>query len=178
MPNSKKGETILIHAGAGGVGQAAIQLAQHIGVNIIATAGSPRKHEFLRNQGVKHIFDSRSLSYGEKINKLTEGKGVNAVLNCLSGEGFIETTVNICKEGARFLEIGKRDIWTKEEMAAARPDIDYYIIALDDIAATEPAKIQTMLKELMLLFSEGSLKPLPTTVFPIEHAIFALLYGL
>jgi len=172
----KKGETVLIHAGAGGVGQAAIQLAQLLGADIIATASSERKHAFLKAQGVKHIFDSRSLSYGKDIDELTSGIGVDVVLNCLSGAGFIETTVGICKQGARFLEIGKRDIWTQEEMKEHRPDIEYHIIALDDIAATEPEKIQFMFKELMLLFAEGLLQPMPITEFSIEQVIHAFRY--
>ena len=125
----KKGETVLIHAAAGGVGQAAIQLAKYLGAKIIATAGSKEKHEFLRSEGIEHIFDSRSLSYGKDIETVTKGEGVDVILNCLSGEGFIETTVNLCKKGARFLEIGKRDIWTTAQMNSKRPDIDYHIIA-------------------------------------------------
>ncbi len=172
----KKGETVLIHAGAGGVGQAAIQVAKYFGASIIATAGDEKKRDFLRSEGIEAIFDSRSLSYGNDIEKLTKGKGVDVVLNCLSGEGFIETTVGICKKGARFLEIGKRNIWTKEEMKTRRPDMDYEIIALDDISQSHPEIIQVMLKELMHLFDKNSLKPLPITIFPIENSIQAFDY--
>lgn len=172
----KKGETVLIHAGAGGVGQAAIQLAKNVGANIIVTVGDKRKLEFLKSQGIEHIFHSRSLSYGKDIEALTKGKGVDVVLNSLSGEGFIETTLEIAKKGARFLEIGKRNIWTKEEMHSLRPDIDYHIIALDNIAQTNPEIIQAMLKELMPMFGQGILKPLKITRFPIENAIEAFEY--
>jgi acyl transferase domain-containing protein/NADPH:quinone reductase-like Zn-dependent oxidoreductase/surfactin synthase thioesterase subunit/acyl carrier protein len=172
----KKGDTILIHAGAGGVGLAAIQVAKLLGATIIATVGSDKKREFLKAQGVEHIFDSRSLSYGKDIEKLTQGQGVDVVLNSLSGEGFIETTVGICKKGACFLEIGKIDIWSKEKMKAHRPDMDYHIIALDNMMMNEPNSIQSMLKELIPLFENGSLKPLPITVFPIEEAIHAFEY--
>lgn len=172
----KKNETVLIHAGAGGVGQAAIQLAQWIGANIIVTAGSEEKRQFLKSQGIQHVFDSRSLTYGKEIEALTQGQGVDVVLNSLSGEGFIETTVGICKKGARFLEIGKRDIWSKEKMKNERPDIDYHIIALDDISQKNPEIIQQMLKELMPLFEQEILKPLPITLFPIEEAIQAFEY--
>ncbi len=172
----KKGDSVLIHAGAGGVGQAAIQLAKYFGASIIVTAGSERKREFLQSQGIKHIFDSRSLSFGRDIENLTEGEGVDVVLNSLSGEGFIETSVRICKKGARFLEIGKRDIWPKEKMQTHRPDIDYHIIALDEISQSQPELIQTMLTELMPLFQENILKSLPITVFPIEEAVKAFDY--
>ena len=63
-------------------------------------------------------------------------------MNSLSGEGFIEASLGVCKQGARFLEIGKRNIWTKEQMQDHRPDIDYHVIALDDIAKDKPKIIQ------------------------------------
>lgn len=172
----KKTDTVLIHAGAGGVGQAAIQLAKQVGATIIVTAGSAKKRDFLKAQGIEHVFDSRSLSYGKEIEKLTQGKGVDVVLNSLSGEGFIETTLGICKKGARFIEIGKRNILTKEEMFKKRPDIEYHILALDDIYEKNPEVIQALLKELMPLFQSGHLKPLPIKTFPIEESIDAFKY--
>jgi NADPH:quinone reductase-like Zn-dependent oxidoreductase len=172
----KQGDTILIHAGAGGVGQAAIQIAKHLGARIITTAGGEAKRAFLEAQGIKHIFDSRSLSYGEDIKSLTHGQGVDVVLNSLSGEGFIETSVGICAQGAHFLEIGKRDIWSLEAMHSIRPDIDYHIIALDNISQSNPEVIQELLQELMPLFAAGVLSPLPITTFPIEQAIQAFDY--
>lgn len=172
----KQTDTVLIHAGAGGVGQAAIQLAKLVGSTIIATGGSEKKRAFLKAQGIEHVLDSRSFSFGKEIEKLTGGKGVDVVLNSLTGEGFIQTSVGICNKGARFLEISKRDIWTRETMKDKRPDIDYHIIALDDIAQNSPDIIQKMLQEIMPLFVKGELKPIPVTLFPIEEAIQAFEY--
>ena len=144
----KANDTVLIHAAAGGVGQAAIQLAKLAGATIIATAGDEKKKAFLRGQGIEHVFDSRSLSFRDDIKKATDGRGVDVVLNSLSGDGFIEASLNVCKEGARFLEIGKRNIWTKEQMREHRPDIEYHVIALDETAQAEPKIIQEMLQRV------------------------------
>jgi acyl transferase domain-containing protein/surfactin synthase thioesterase subunit/acyl carrier protein len=169
----KAGETILIHAGAGGVGQAAIQIAKHLGAIVFATAGDDKKREFLRSQRVDYVMDSRSLSYGRDIEAITKGRGVNVVLNSLSGEGFIETTLKSLAKDGRFLEIGKRDIWTKDQMKEARPDVDYHIIATDDVAVKEPDKIQKLLQELRPLFESHALKPVQITEFSIDKAVEA-----
>ena len=126
------GEKVLIHAAAGGVGLAAIQIAQQVGAEIYATASSQEKHAYLRSLGVNHIYNSRTLDYADEILRDTQGQGVDIVLNSLSGEGFIAKTVSACHQEARFVEIGKRDIWPKEAMHDVRPDIEYFILALDD----------------------------------------------
>lgn len=172
----KAGEKILIHAGTGGVGLTAIQMAQHIGAEIYTTAGSDEKRNYLKGLGVEHVFDSRSLSYGKDIEEATKGQGVDVVLNSLSGEGFIETTVGVCAKDARFLEIGKRDIWTVEEMKEKRPDIHYSVILLDDIVKATPERIREMLGELSEKFDAGDLKAIPVRHYPIERSIDAFAY--
>ena len=81
-----RGERVLIHAAAGGVGLAAVQLAKHAGAEIFATAGSPEKRAYLKSMRVPHIMDSRSLNFADEIMKKTGGKGVDVVLNSLPGE--------------------------------------------------------------------------------------------
>ena len=127
----KAGDKVLIHAAAGGVGLAAIQIAKWRGADILATAGSVAKRDYLKHLGVEHVFDSRSLNYAEEILERTRGQGVNVVLNSLTGAGFIEATLSACAHGARFIEISKRAIWTVEQMQQARPDMAYHIVALD-----------------------------------------------
>jgi myxalamid-type polyketide synthase MxaB len=103
------GERVLIHAGAGGVGLAAIQIAQHIGAEVFATAGSDQKREVLRSLGVAHVYSSRSTAFADEILADTEREGVDVVLNSLPGEA-ITRSLSILRAYGRFLEIGKTDI--------------------------------------------------------------------
>ena len=105
-----KGERVLIHAGAGGVGLAAIQIAQAVGAEIFATAGSDTKRDYLRSLGVHHVMDSRSLDFADEILEITSGYGVDVVLNSLPGEA-ITKSISILAAYGRFLEIGKTDIY-------------------------------------------------------------------
>lgn len=82
------GERVLIHAAAGGVGHAAIEVARQLGAEIYATAGSPEKREYVRALGVEHAFDSRSLDFGREVLEATGGAGVDVVLNSLAGEAI------------------------------------------------------------------------------------------
>ena len=126
----KPGDRVLIHAASGGVGLAAIQMAQQHGAIVFATA-STYKRATLRKMGVEYVYDSRTTDFADQILADTDGAGVDVVLNSLTNEGFVEATVRATAKNGRFAEIAKRDIWTPEQMAAARPDIDYEIVALD-----------------------------------------------
>ena len=106
----RAGERILVHAGAGGVGMAAIQIAHHLGAEVIATAGSPTKRALLETLGVKHVIDSRRGDFAEAVMELTDGRGVDVVLNSLAGEA-IPMGLSCLAEFGRFIEIGKRDIY-------------------------------------------------------------------
>ena len=105
LAQMKHGDRVLIHAAAGGVGLAAVQLALRGGAEVFATAGSPEKHEFLRTLGVRHLFSSRSLEFADQIRSATGGRGVDIVLNSLAGE-FIEKSLSFLNAGGHFLEIG------------------------------------------------------------------------
>lgn len=170
----KKGEKVLIHAAAGGIGMAAIQIAQHAGADIYATA-SPGKWEFLKSKGIQHIYHSRTLDFAESLLKDTQGMGVDLVINALSGE-FIEKTLSCVKKKGRFIEIGKRDIWSKEKMKNERPDLTYHIVAIDELMKEAPEKIGEMWKDLSPLFETKALSPLPVTNFSITEAIAAFRY--
>ena len=106
----RAGERILIHAGAGGVGMAAIQIAHHLGAEVIATAGSPAKRALLEILGVKHVIDSRRADFAEAVMELTSRRGVDVVLNSLAAEA-IPMGLSCLAEFGRFIEIGKRDIY-------------------------------------------------------------------
>ncbi|MFC1759598.1 zinc-binding dehydrogenase, partial [Planctomycetota bacterium] len=94
----------------GGVGQAAVQISQHLGLEIFATAGTPEKRQMLVDAGVPHVMDSRSLDFADQIMEITQGKGVDAVLNSLAGE-FIPKSFSSESENVTS-SIGARPVWT------------------------------------------------------------------
>ena len=85
LARMERGETVLIHSAAGGVGDAAIQLAKRAGAKLIATAGTKEKRDYVRSLGVEHVFDSRSLDFYNDVMEVTGGRGVDIVLNSLTG---------------------------------------------------------------------------------------------
>ena len=165
----KPGDRVLIHAASGGVGMAAIQLARHHGATVFATA-SAHKRATLRDMGVEYVYDSRTTDFADQILADTNGEGVDVVLNSLTNEGFIEATVRATAQGGRFAEIAKRDIWTPEQMAAVRPDIDYGVIALDVTMTTDPDHIKKLMTELSEGLAVGQWTPVPAEVYPLTEA--------
>ncbi len=169
------GERVLIHAGAGGVGLAAIQLAHAAGAEVYATA-SALKRPYLRSIGVEHVFDSRTTKFGEEILEATGGAGVDVVLNSLTGEGFIDASLSCLARGGRFVELARRDILSEEEMAAVRPDVAYSILELDVLKETEPACVGRVLGEVVERVATGELKPLVHSSWPLAEAGAALRF--
>ena len=162
------GERVLIHAAAGGVGQAAIQLAHNAGAEVFATA-SPAKWDYLEAAGVRHIMNSRTVDFAEQVLALTNGQGVDVVLNCLNGE-FIAKSFASLRRGGRFLEIGKVGIWEEQRVRGLRPDAAYYVY---DIAAEmdrDPGAIREMLVGISDDLRQGRLRPPKLRVFPITQA--------
>lgn len=165
----KPGERVLIHAASGGVGLAAIQMAQQCGATVFATA-STFKRSTLRKLGVEYVYDSRTTDFADQILADTEGAGVDVVLNSLTNEGFIEATVRATAHNGRFAEIAKRDIWSHAQMAQTRPDIAYEIVALDTVTFQEPERIRGLLTEVSDGLAKGSWVPLPAEVYPLTEA--------
>ena len=171
----KAGDRVLIHAGAGGVGLAAIQLAQAAGAEVFATASAP-KQAYLRSLGVEHVFDSRQTKFGEEILEATGGEGVDLILNSLTAEGFIDASLSCLAHGGRFVELAARDILSEEEMAAVRPDVAYYIVKLDAMKEDEPERPGALLKDVMERLAAGELTPLIHTRWPLSEARQAVEY--
>ena len=171
----KAGERVLIHAGAGGVGIAAIQMAHAAGAEVFATASAP-KQAYLRSIGVEHVFDSRTTNFGEEILAATGGAGVDVVLNSLTGEGFIDASLSCLRQGGRFVELARRDILSEEEMAAVRPDVAYAILELDVLKKTEPAWVGKVLRDVMARLTAGELKPIIHSRWPLAEAGAALRF--
>ena len=174
------GEKVLIHAAAGGVGLAAIQIAQQLGAEVWATA-SQGKWELLKSMGVTKIMNSRSLDFADEIMSATEGKGIDVVLNSLSGE-FIPQSISVLNEQGRFIEIGKQGIWSRSDVSLVKPNVSYFIVDLWQITQKQPELIQQMLTQLhsklhkRSQFIKGELKPLPHTVFKHDRTIDAFRY--
>lgn len=173
----QKGEKVLIHGAAGGVGIAAIQIARWLGAEIYATVGSDEKCDFLRLLGIEHIHDSRSLSFAEEILAKTDNRGVDVVLNSLAGEA-INRNFQVLKPFGRFLELGKRDFYenTAIGLRPFRNNISYFGIDADQLMKERPELTKCLFNEMMQLFDSGVLHPLPYTTFDANQVVDAFRY--
>jgi polyketide synthase 12 len=172
-----RGETVLIHGGAGGVGLAAIQVAQSIGATVYATAGSPEKRDYLRSLGVADAFDSRSLDFADAVRDRTGGQGVDVVLNSLSGEALVKS-FDALRPFGRFVEIGKRDIFENAKIGL-RPfqrNLAFVAVDMERFFAERPDAARALLGDIADRFADGSFRPLPRTTFPIADAPGAFHY--
>jgi phthiocerol/phenolphthiocerol synthesis type-I polyketide synthase C len=170
----QEGEKVLIHGAAGGVGIAAIQVAKWRGAEIFATAGSDEKRDFLRLLGVDHIFDSRNLDFADQILELTQGEGVDVVLNSLAGEA-INRNLRVLKPFGRFLELGKRDFYenTRVGLRPFRNNLSYFGIDADQLMSERPDLTQRLFSEVLTLFQQGVLHPLPYRAFDAAEVVDA-----
>ncbi|TDD89141.1 type I polyketide synthase [Actinomadura rubrisoli] len=162
----RPGETVLVHGAAGGVGMATLQYAGHRGAQVIATAGTSAKRDLLRAMGVEHVFDSRSLDFGEQIMELTRGRGVDVVLNSLSGEA-IARGLETLAPGGRFIELGKRDIYENKPLllGAFKNNITFAALDLTRLM-NDPRCLAPHYDEIATRIAAGAYRPLPHRVFP------------
>ncbi|WP_326640477.1 SDR family NAD(P)-dependent oxidoreductase [Streptosporangium sp. NBC_01755] len=165
------GERVLIHAAAGGVGQAAVRLARRAGAEVLATAGSPGKRAWLREQGVRHVFDSRSLDFADQVLEVTGGAGVDMVVNCLAGQA-VDEGLRILAPFGRFVELGKRDIAENRPLPLApfAKSLSFHAVEAFSLAGRRPALVGAMLREVVDAVGAGELGPLPVTAFPAAEA--------
>jgi acyl transferase domain-containing protein/NADPH:quinone reductase-like Zn-dependent oxidoreductase/acyl carrier protein len=166
----RKGERVLIHAGAGGVGMAAIQIAHHLGVEVITSAGSPAKRALLQTLGVKHVIDSRRGDFAEAVMGLTNRRGVDVVLNALAGEA-IPMGLSCLAEFGRFIEIGKRDIYQNSRipLRPLRNNASFHVVAMDAVFAGDESLTREMLAQIAELVEKRVLRPLPFRAFPANN---------
>nr|WP_322711399.1 zinc-binding dehydrogenase [Nostoc sp. ChiSLP03a]MDZ8212614.1 polyketide synthase dehydratase domain-containing protein [Nostoc sp. ChiSLP03a] len=160
-----KGDRVLIHAAAGGVGMAAVQIAQWIGAEIFATAGNPEKRAFLHSIGIEHVFDSRSVAFAEEVMQRTHGKGVDVVLNSLAGE-FLTKSLDVLAPYGRFLEIGKRDILNNSQLGLKvfAKCLSFFAINVD----RQLPNFSDLWREVVQHFHQRNFQPLPYQVFAIN----------
>ncbi len=166
LGRARPGETILIHGAAGGVGLAALQVAKHAGLKVIATAGTEEKRRFVEMLGADHVFDSRTLSFVGEVLDVTGGDGVDLVLNSLFGEAM-EKSLSLVKPFGRFLELGKRDYYSDSKIGLRpfRRNVSYFGIDADQLLVLHPELSRRMLTEIGALFEEGVFSPLPYRAF-------------
>jgi acyl transferase domain-containing protein/aryl carrier-like protein len=165
------GESILIHSAAGGVGLAAIQIAKRIGAEIYATAGNEEKRQFLHDLGVRHVMDSRSFEWVREIKEVTDGEGVDVVLNFLEGEA-IQKGLSVLKPFGRFVEIGKKDL-IENSRVGLEPflnNLQFLVMEGVQLGELMPEMFGEKLRELLPQFEDGTLQPLPVTIFPFSQA--------
>lgn len=170
----RAGETVLVQAGAGGVGMAAIQIARHAGARVFATAGSPEKREILRLMGVERVMDSRSLTFADEVMDATGGCGVDIVLNSLAGKAIARGLACLAPFG-RFLELGKRDIYSNSRFGlwAFRKNISFHAIDLGRVAREDVDLLRAMFGALMDRFEAGDYHPLPHLIHDASRAVDA-----
>ena len=171
----KAGDRVLIHSGTGGVGQAAIAIARAAGAEIFATAGSEQRRQLLRDMGVEHVYDSRSIEFADQIRRDTDGYGVDVVLNSVTGAAQL-AGLKLLALGGRFVEIGKRDIYgdTKLGLFPFRRNLAFWGVDLGLMSVSHPHQVSEILSTVYRLTAEGVLPMPESTHYPLAEAATAI----
>ncbi|XP_046832934.1 fatty acid synthase-like isoform X1 [Vespa crabro] len=166
----KKGDKILIHSGAGGVGQAAITLALHEDCEVFTTVGTPEKRKFIKETfpsiDDNHIGNSRNTSFEQMILQETDGRGVDIVLNSLSEDKLL-ASLRCLAHGGRFLEIGKFDLAADNPLNidVFTKEISFHAVMLDQIIVTKDGIRNEISSRVNKLLKENAIKPIVRTIF-------------
>ena len=185
LGNVRSGDRVLVHAVAGGVGQAALQICQHFGAEVYGTA-SAGKHERLRDRGVAHCIDYRNQDFEEEIRRLTQGRGVDIALDAVGGKSFqksyrcLAPLGRLFAFGASSFATGKRrsllsvlrgvlQMPSFKPVALMDKNRGVYGVNLGHLWG-EAEKLQNMLEEIVTLTSDGALEPVVDRTFPFAQA--------
>jgi len=173
----RAGERVLIHNATGGVGLAAIEVAQWIGAEIFATAGTEEKRQYLHRLGVSHVMDSRTLQFADEVREATGGRGVDVVLNAMSGEALMKSFTLLAPYG-RFVEIGKRDIAENNglPMNTFNRNVSFTAVDLDRMFHDRVPILDDLIRDVSERFERGDFHAIPTTVFAAREAEQAFRY--
>lgn len=162
----RKGETVLVHGATGGVGTAAVQLAQAAGLKVIGTAGTPDGLEFVRSQGADHAIDHRDPHHGEQVLKLTHGAGVDVVIEVLANVN-LGSDLKMVAYGGRIAVIGSRGTVEIDPRDAMVKEAAILGVLLFNATADELAIIHSGLFQGL---DRGDLKPVIGQTFPLSDA--------
>ena len=167
----KPGERVLVHAATGGVGLAAVRIAQGLGAEVLATAGTPQKRALLELMGIRHVADSRSAAFADALRAATGGRGVDVVLNTLSGEAAAANWALLAPYG-RYIELAKRDILGSERLALTpfARNLSYCAVDIADMVVTRPERAGALLHEVVHRVRRGELGPLPYSLHRADAA--------
>ena len=164
------GQRALVHAAAGGVGLAAMQVLAAAGAQPLVTAGNPMKRALLRTLGAAHAVSSRDTRFVEE-HLATAGGPAHVLLNTLTSSGMVAASLAALGRGGHFIEISKRDIWSAARMAQERPDVAYSLLAVDFMSAEA---LHSALMRVAGGLADSTLRPLPTATHDIGAAVSAL----
>lgn len=179
IAKARKGQTVLIHAGTGGVGQAALQLARDLGLEVFTTVSSEAKRQLVRDRyGVAedHIFGSRDLGFARGVMKMTGGRGVDIVLNSLAGEALNRSWECIAPSG-HFVEIGLRDIVdnTRLGMRPFMRGASFCSVNLQDLCDSQAELMAEVVEGTRPYLVQGIMKPAePLMAYPVSDLVKAL----
>ncbi|CDJ66475.1 Polyketide synthase, related, partial [Eimeria necatrix] len=177
----KAGDRVLIHAVTGGVGITAVQYCQRMGAIVYGTCSGGRKAEYAKSLGVEYVSTSRDAStFAKDMREFLGPDGhVDVVLNTLVDD-YIPESLKLLGPNGRFMELGKRGIWTREQVKEARPDVMYETIAVDTMMEEDPAWFGGMLDRIRESVESGRLSSPPLKVFdmedPVEGGVAAFRY--
>ncbi|XP_047538559.1 fatty acid synthase-like [Vanessa atalanta] len=180
MGQIQRGESILIHAGSGGVGQAAINVALHYGCEVFTTVGTPEKRAFIKKLFPQlkdsHIGNSRDTSFEHMVRKETNGKGVNLVLNSLADEK-LQASIRCLGYRGRFLEIGKFDINnnTPIDVSFFRNEISFHGVMLN-LQIEDGEAFKSLTELLVTGIASGAVRPLTNCTFEKNEIETAFRY--
>ncbi len=164
----QSGDRVLVHAAAGGVGLAAVQVLAAAQAEVVASAGGPSKRALMQQLGIKHVVNSRSSTMASDVAALG---GIDVVLNSLTSPGMVAGSMAGVRPGGRFVEISKRDIWSPARLAQDRPDLHYSLLAVDFLP---PSALQSALTRAAQAVSSGSFCPLPQIMHSMSSTDSAL----
>ncbi|OHW67265.1 polyketide synthase [Mycobacterium avium subsp. paratuberculosis] len=169
------GDRVLIHSATGGVGQAAIAIARAVGAEIFATAGSEQRRQLLRDMGIEHVYDSRTVEFADLIRHDTDGYGVDIVLNSVTGAAQ-RAGIELLAFGGRFVEIGKRDIYgdTRLGLLPFRRNLTFYALDLALMSFSHPDRLRGLLRTVYRLTADGALPMPESTHYPLADAASAI----
>ena len=174
----RPGQRVLVHSAAGGVGLAAVSVARWLGAEVYATAGSPRRRDFLREREIVHVGDSRSTSFADDVLDWTGGAGVDVVLNSLP-EDMTRHSLRLLRPFGHFIELGKPGAGAGHALqgVAAGRSMTVHSFDYDQMMALDPVQVREAMVEVAGLCAQGVLEVPPITEVPaaaVDRAFLSL----